>query len=407
MPLLKDYFWNIILDQRDWQLLCKAVAIHAQNQLTSCDEDSEDFIHYCTMAYRLYLLSNSLAEAESLKYYYKGEFREAALKLYHAKEYELSLKYVDTYLHLNPQDKRMKFLKVRCLTRLEKYHIAELELRDLEELGYPLYLIAHARGMIYRDQGSIEKAIKEFQKGLDIRKDYLPLLRDYGDLLERIGDYEGALSVLECAFSIQPRDRFVVPKYVSILEKIGDLKSAFSIMSDLVITFPYEASFRHRLSMIYSQLGDDDKAYEEATIAVSLDSHLYEAVLHLASLEIKKEDYTQAEVLLNTLPAKIPNRTKQIRDTIRAELLIRDNKFEAARQIFRQYRHISDSYCYFVMAKIELKDARQDLERENIDLAKGKLEKGLDYCKNGLKLSPSDYRLNVLLKEIESILDLI
>jgi tetratricopeptide (TPR) repeat protein len=404
LPLMRDYLWRSLFSDKKFKKVCEKIAYHTHNQLSRFSPNSEEFIHYCAITYKLYLLSDKYKEANELSFYFRGEIKEAAWKLYFAKDYKLSLNYVNLILEANPHDNGIRFLKTRCLTRLELYKEALEEIDLLEHENYALYKLYHAKGMIYKLRNKNSEALREFKKGLEIRRDYLPLLRDYGDLLDRIGDTMRAYEIMSVAYSIQPRDKYIAPKYVDILEKLGKIDEALPILKDLVITFPEEASFRHKLSILYSHMDRGDEAHREASTAVALDSNLYEAVMHLAALEIKRENYERAKELLKQLPETLPKRHRMIRDTIMAELCIKNGKLETAKRLITQYNFYEDPYCLNVLAKIELITAKQYASINKIDLAEECIQEGLKYTKIGLKSFPNDKSIHFIYEQLNSLL---
>jgi tetratricopeptide (TPR) repeat protein len=323
LSLMKDYFWRYAQSKSIWKNVAELMAFFARDALPGYDRKSEDFIHYCSMAYRLFLLCNRPEDASRLAYYFKGELREACIKLYHAKNYSPSLEYANKWLSMMPNDSEIRLFKARCLIRLDLFEEAEIELSELRKLNFAQEKVAHVTGLLYKNKGEIDKSIIYYKRGLDIRPDYLPLLRDYADALERKGDLKEALKIIKQADDLAPRDLYIGPKFVSIMKKIGLLKEALSKMEDLINTFPDVASFHHSASMLYSDLGDFEESYNHAKIAVSLDDRLNEAITHLASLELRKNAIIEANSLLDSLPSDINYNTKLIRDTIRAEMLLR------------------------------------------------------------------------------------
>lgn len=402
LPLMKDYFWNRANKTGSWNKLSKDIAEHCENQLYTGELNKEDFIHYCALAYRLFILTNDLPKADQLKYQFKGELRGAVTQLYHAKEYDLSLKYANMWLKINPTDNEIKWIKARCLTRLERFDDAIVDLKELEHTRYIPYKVDHAWGLLYRQKGNRDAAITYFERGLKYRPEYLPLLRDYGDILDQKGDLDGALYQLEKAYSIAPRDPFVAPKYAAILEKKGLIDDALSIMKDLKTTFPDEASIHHRLSMLNSAKGNFDEAYLDAQMAVSLDHHLYEAITHLAALELKK-DKSKTRRLLDTLPEQLPFTQKRIRDTIFAEMLLKEGKLEEAREKLRSYKYYEDSYCAAVLSRIEYVDATNALKMKNKEKVKEKIYRGKEILNKTLQKFPKNYSLENLLTQFTKL----
>jgi tetratricopeptide (TPR) repeat protein len=403
LPLMKDYFWRRINASNSLTKLSKNIAKHCKNQLVACDPKSEDFVHYCSIACRLFIISDNETEANSLAYYFKGELKEAAKRLYHNKDYELSLKYSNMWLSINPNDSSSRWLKARCLTRLEKYSNAEDELKQLETLNFSPYKLYHAWGLLYRQKGDLEKALWYFQQGLDDRPNYLPLLREKGDVLERMDNLDSAYSVLDLAYNYAPRDPFIAPKYASILEKKGFIDQAINIMEELTITFPDEASFFHRLSMLHGAKGNNEKEYENAKIAVELDSQLTEAITHLASIEIKRENKASAYELLNCLPTKIPFFSRRVRDTIYAEILLKSGKLDEARNKLNPYDYSEDPYCADVLARIEYLDGLSLFNEGQIKLAKARVEKGIKITNSSLEKYPNNYALGIVLENLNQL----
>jgi tetratricopeptide (TPR) repeat protein len=291
------------------------------------------------------------------------------------------------------------------LTKIERYPEAEENLKKLDEIGYPGYLLDHAKGLIYKQKGNIPEAAKKFRMGLDKRDDYLPLLRDYGEMLERLGDLNGAYEQLTLAYSIQPRNKYIVPRYVAVLEKMGRIVDALDIMNDLVITYPEEASFHHTLSMLYTHLGRYDNAYDHARIAVSLDPQKHEAIMHFASLEIKRNHILEAKKLLKTLPEQMPLKERIIRDTIHAEIFLKEGQTETAKTLLLPYHKIDDSYCASVLIRIEIQEIQNLIVNGQIHAAKEKIVKNIEYVQEQLKKFSNEFALTQLLSQLKQIYD--
>lgn len=400
IPIAKDYFWTRSYPTGKWKEFASKLVKNARYELTRVKPESEDFVHFCSRAYRLLVLLGRYDEAQQMAYYFKGELREAARRLYHAKEYELSLRYADLWLEINSNDNLIKWLRARCLTRLDRYSEAENTLKELEKTNFSRYMIHHAWGLMQRQKGDIEQALVSFKRGLDDRPAYVPLLRDYGDALEQSGDIKGALRVLKQAYDLAPRDPYVVPKLVALLEKDGRIKEALSLIEGFVVAFPEEAAFQHRISMLYSELEDNDKAYEHARNAVELDETLYEAVMHLAALEIKHDDLGEAEKLIEKLPTKLSFAQSRIRDTVLAELKLRKMNFEAARTVIKRYDLEKDPFCADVMGRIELSEASMALSKGQEKLALEMLTRGKNLVQKASQRFPENIPLKSTLDQL-------
>jgi tetratricopeptide (TPR) repeat protein len=328
-------------------------------------------VRYCSLTYRMLVLSGRWDEARSLAYDMKDELRDAARRLYHAGgEYLLvSLDYLNAWLEIEPQDRYSRWFKARCLTRLERYEEAERELRVLEDGGYHPYLVCHARGLMLRDQGKLEEAALTFRKGLDDRPDFPPLLRDLGDVLERMGDREGAVRVLGRAYDLQPADAYVVSRYAETLQAVGRIPEALDVTRGALSASPEEPSLLHRMSMLLCDAGEEDEARSCGEKAVALNPSLTEAVLHLAAMEIRAGEIERGEARLQGLPARIPKHLRRARDTALAEQQLRRGDTEAARDLIGRYDPLSDSFCAALSIRIGTAQASRALAAGNHHLA--------------------------------------
>jgi tetratricopeptide (TPR) repeat protein len=402
-PLLKDYFWSRAYKSGSYKQLAKKLGEIAHNSLPTVPEQSEDFVRLCSQTFRLLMLSGYENKAQELKYWFSGELKDVSRRLYYAKDYDLSLNYLNTYIEMNPDDRSIRLLRARCLTRLEQFDEAKEELDNLEKVGYRSYLLKHAKGLLMREQNNIEQAVIFFKSGLDDRPDYIPLLRDLGDGLERLGDKEGAIKVLRQAYELAPRDPYVVPRLVDVLANNGNIEEALSIIEEATAAFPEEAGFEHRISTLLSKLERDEESYSHAKRAVELDGRLYEAKLHLASLEGRRGNLEVAENLLKELPQKISKRFRRVRDTIRAEIKLKQEQYEAARELIKRYDVYSDPYLADVASRIELSDAMDAIGKRQLDIAKGRLRRGREIIVPALRKFTENQKLMQTYEQIKNL----
>jgi tetratricopeptide (TPR) repeat protein len=405
IPIMKDYFWKRIHQKHILKDISYKIALHCQNQLPAFDYYSEDYVHYCSIACRLFLLSDNKQLATEFMVYFKGELREAAIKLYHDGEYKLSLNYIDTWLLVSPSDLKAKWLKARCLTRLERLPEAEMVLKELESSHYPSFLVSHAWGLFYKHKNEYGNALKYFKRGLDDNPEHIALLRDYGDTLERVGDIDGAYENLKAAYQLAKRDRYVAPKFAAILIRKGRIDEAIEIMTELSDTYPDEAYFYHRLSTLYSFKGDFPNAYSNANTAEKLNPKLPEAITHLAALELKRDNLPRVNSLLKNLPDHLNLRQRRVRDTIFAEMLLKEGNLPEARIKLKNYDYTEDTYCAEILARIELTEASHFISTKSWILANERILKGLDIINATLSNYPKVPSLEVLAVQLNRMLD--
>lgn len=135
--LIKDYFWHKVYQSGRWKEFAQVLGAHMKEKLSSKAEYSKpEFLRLCTMGHRLLLIAGDHKGAAGLVYDFKEDIREAARLLYHAKEDELALQYMNLWLEAKNNDKDIRWLRARCLTRLGKFREAETELASLEKMNY-------------------------------------------------------------------------------------------------------------------------------------------------------------------------------------------------------------------------------------------------------------------------------
>jgi len=374
-PLIRDYFWSRAYESGVWKELTEKYGLRAREKLQQPGLSDVDFVRLCSFAYRMLTFCGRYDDARALAYQFSEQLREASSRLYHAKDYELSLKYAETWLAIDPNDNDIRWLKARCLTRLERSEEAEKELEELQGRDYRKDKLYHAWGLLRRDQDNLGEAMAFFIKGLKARPNYPPLLRDFGDLQERMGDLGGALETLAKAYDLAPRDPYIAPKYADLLMRVEKPADALTVIDGALAAFPEEAAFEHRESMILDELGREEEAYSHAKRAVEdLNSAMPEALLHLATLELKVRNSPEnAKTYLDRLPPRLPGRVQRVKDTVLADINRRSGDTAKAKEILRKYTPSEDQYIANLVAQIELDECSKLIADKNYVAAKGKL----------------------------------
>jgi len=374
-PIIRDYFWSRAYESGVWKGLTEKYGLRAREKLQQPRSSDVEFVRLCSFAYRMLTLCGRYDDAKALAYQFGEQLREASTRLYHAKNYELSLKYAETWLAIDPNDNDIRWLKARCQTRLERFGEAEKELEELQARGYREDRLYHAWGLLRRDQERLDEAMAFFIKGLKARPNYLPLLRDFGDIQERMGDLGGALETLKKAYDLAPRDPYIAPKYADLLMRVEKPADALTVIDGALAAFPEEAAFEHRASMILDELGLEEEAYTHAKRAVeNLNSAMPEALLHLAALELRVRNSPEnAKAYLDRLPPQLPRRVQRVKDTVLADINWRTGNIAKSKEVLRKYTSSDDPYIAHLAAQIELDECSKLIADRNYVAAKGKL----------------------------------
>jgi len=96
---------------------------------------------------------------------------------------------------------------------------------------------------------------------------------------------------------------------------------------------------------------------------------------------------------LKELPQKLSKRFRRVRDTIRAEIKLKQRQYEAARKLIKRYDVYSDPYLADVASRIELSDAMDAIGKRQLDIAKGRLKRGREIIETALRKFPENKKL--------------
>jgi len=356
-PMIRDYYWRRLYESGEWRALASALGEVARSGIEGLDPTSPEFVSRCAKAYRLFALAGRLEDARGLVLSFDDQLREVARRLYRARETPRALEYLQLWLKVEPDDLASRWYLARCFTRLQRFDDAEHEIEILRRERYRIYQTEHALGLLRRDQRRFDEAIFHFEQGLSDRPEYVPLLRDLGDVLGRSGERDRALKVLARAYELAPRDSYVVPKYVDLLADTGRIEEALDIMEGAFLAFPEQGAFAHRMATLLIQVGRgaDALAYARDAVARS-GSTLPEATLTLANLEVRFGDTSRAEALLQTLPTNLPRQTRLVRDTVLAGVCLARGDVAAAREAIVGWDPLEDGYIAHLVIRIGLSE---------------------------------------------------
>ena len=406
-PLIRDYFWSRAYESGIWKQLTERYGLRAREKLKESGLSDAEMVRLCSFAYRMLTLCGKYDEAKELAYQFSEQLREACSRLYYAREYELSLKYAQAWLYIDPKDNDIRWVGARCLTRLERFKEAEEELEKLQTNGFRKDKLYHAWGLLRRDQERNDEAIAFFIKSLAAWPNYIPALRDFGDIQEKMGDVVGAIETLAKAYNLVPRDPYIAPKYADLLMKTGKPADALTVMEGSIAAFPEEDAFEHRMSMILDELHRQQDAYEHARRAVEdLKSTLPEAILHLATLELQaKNNPKKAETYIDRLPPNLPRRVQRVKDTVLADIRRRTGDVSGAKEILRKYSPSDDPFIAHIVVQMELDECSTLLAKRSHAAVKTKLVIMRKTLELAMKQFPGNQALNSdlqVLKKMES-----
>lgn len=140
-PLVREHFWSRAYKSGHWKEYASNLGSIVKRRTEELAIGTEEMVRECARAYRLLTLSGRKPEAQSLVYRFQEELKGVIRRLYHTRENELALEYVDLWLQAAPKDHRIRWYRARLLTRLNQYDEALQELQTLSNEGYTPYMV--------------------------------------------------------------------------------------------------------------------------------------------------------------------------------------------------------------------------------------------------------------------------
>lgn len=413
--LLGDYYWRQVSTSATFRQVTKKLAKLAKKYLRNARKGSREYVFWLSNACRMLFLSGKLSEALQLRRDLSGELRASAFDIYHRREYELALKYCEEYLKADPSNFDVRLLKSRCLSRLERYEAAKATLRELyNQRATPS--VMHAMGRVFLEEGEYHDAIEWFKKALDARKDHLPSLRDIGEALMALRNFNDARGYLEKALDSDPMNPFVLSLYADLLATTGKIEKAVIMMKRAVELEPQKASFLHRLGRLYERQSFLKKDYEQEQrllleaqnlfkTAFQNDASFHEARLSFISIAIDLGNLDIAKKEIENLRSMVHGKARRVLKAIEAKYCLATDDLKKAGEIaYALLRKQRDVTILGLCAKIEMKQAQKSQASGMTVMSDSQIEKARKLVEEGLQKDPHNEALAHHLEELKTFI---
>ncbi len=179
----------------------------------------------------------------------------------------------------------------------EKILKENIENEDVRELSFYVALAS-----LYVKQGKLELGKDLFKEAVMKFSDNPGVFFEYGMLLDRTGDMDGAMENMEKALALAPEDPFAL-NYVGYTwaDKGINLDKALEYIKKAVALRPADGFVRDSLGWVYFKRGEFEKAASELERAVEIEpddptilDHQGDAYLKLDKVEQAREAYKRS-----------------------------------------------------------------------------------------------------------------
>jgi tetratricopeptide (TPR) repeat protein len=221
---------------------------------------------------------------------------------------------IDKYYRIlrnNPKDDKTRFLLIDELIKYSRWEEAYQQLIILEEKykDDPKWIALNDKVLQIREQ-NYTKRINELQKLLEKNPNDVKSLTEIVQLLNNLKRTEEAFTLLKAYFDANPNseDCKLRKIYARIASDFQDNYTAIEQLDFCLAKDPSDLELKLQRGIISVWLGqDEDLAYQYLSDVVAAKPKEVTALIGLASLEMKKNNFDQASALIDSVRAIDPN----------------------------------------------------------------------------------------------------
>ena len=158
----------------------------------------------------------------------------------------------------------------------DKYDISEESIENevyLKNLSkeHVIASVLCNRGLEYRKEGDIDKAINDFEKAIDLDPKHAEAYNNVGVAYSMKGHYENAISCYEKSLFLNPKDAGVYINRGNLHRNRGDIDKALSDYQRVFELDEENIEAYNNRGIAYIKKGDIDKAINDFEKAIDLD----------------------------------------------------------------------------------------------------------------------------------------
>jgi predicted Zn-dependent protease len=410
-PLVSNFYLKLARSSPNFKPFAERLSQISTEKLSALNSTNKNYIFWLTTSCRLLLYSGKLNEAKQLRHDLIGEIKNAAIKLYQKRDYETSLTFCDDYLQSRPLDRDVLFTKARCLSRVgqlkeSEFIIENLIKAEINKFQLAKYNYALGRAFIENSQKDEEfcfnKAEKYFLESIKINE-HPSALQSMGELLFRRGKLEEAAAFIERKLLESPTDPFAVSIYSDILWSMGGgkRKDAIDKIIEALKHQPKNPKFLFRAGRFLQGGGNIRGAYGFFRDAIMYDDSFIDARLSLADICLDIDLLEEAKTHIKFLSGKVKGDKLSIFESIRANLLLKQDDVEGANQIAKTlYAKNKTVYTVGLLAKIHIVKFKNNQQKGLSIIANVDKERAVKLINEGLDIDSDNIVLKTMLESL-------
>ncbi len=159
--------------------------------------------------------------------------------------------------------------------------------------------------------GDFNKAILLLENEIGKNPQDAPLLIRRAEIMEQIGNMQGAYAEYDSYLKIWPLNYSAMEKKALYLSYSKQWQQAIEAFTTIINNFPDNATMLYNRSLTFQKLGNLQKALDDVNDAISIDPANYAFYFHRSSIKYQLEDKAGSKIDLNTSSALLDEQQKR------------------------------------------------------------------------------------------------
>lgn len=308
----------------------KALAESLEQHLQGASAEDESVLELSRALRRASLLAG--LEQSEYAIAFISDLFNLQKRSYHDRDYEASIKFGKEALTERPDSWEARSYLVRGYAQLEQYEDALLENDRIRKSGL-LQDAYFLEGFVERLRGNTSEAIVAYKEALRRGRRGLAIHRELALCYVVTGAHDEARKHLDAAENIQSDNRYIIDLQIQIAIRQGDSDVAKRKL-ELLHQVDKEEFYYHRKSTVELMFGAVEEATKSIKHAISLTNRPTAAMVTQATrCAIESKDFESADICIDTLRRKFPNRSHKVLPGLECRYEIARGKHENAMAI--------------------------------------------------------------------------
>ncbi|MBX7483229.1 tetratricopeptide repeat-containing sulfotransferase family protein [Qipengyuania qiaonensis] len=200
----------------------------------------------------------------------------AAMAAQRMEDHSRAIPHLERILTINPRDVATKVNLANAFVSVENHQAALSLARDESDPR-----LIRVEAFVLQAEGRLAEAAEAYRRCVAADMNDLAAFNNLGNVLAKLGDFDGAITAFERAITLAPAD---IPIYLNLAEVLREAdrrEALIKTLSDARAIAPDDVSVLTELGMAYTRVEDFDSAIATLRQAIKLSPHFGPAHIEL------------------------------------------------------------------------------------------------------------------------------